>query len=68
MFLDRILGVDTRGQVPDDFGVKLTAANIDAHLSSINRGHQAYVAAHTEEVQEIEAVLQSSGRLRPQAR
>jgi hypothetical protein len=68
MFMDRILGVDTRGQVPDDFGVMLTAANIDAHLSSINRGHEAYIAAHGEEVREIAAGLQSSGRLRPPAR
>ena len=68
MLLDRIFGTSAPGAIPDDFGVMVTALDIDEHLSEINRGHHAYVAAHSEEVKEIEAGLRSSGRLGPATR
>ena len=63
--MDRIFKSDELQSSPADFGIQLTPANIERHLDDMNRGHEAYRAAHMEEVRGMAAMLRSLGRLDP---
>jgi hypothetical protein len=49
--VERMLGQpeNARGN-PDDFGVRLNAANIESHLARIRADREAYAVAHPEEI------------------
>ena len=49
LILDRIFGYsDPDRPLPTDFGVRLTAANVDAHIARSNAGLDAWAAANSE--------------------
>jgi hypothetical protein len=43
------------GAPPPGFGVRLTAANVEAHLASLREGRDAYIASHPQEAAEVAA-------------
>jgi hypothetical protein len=55
--LDRVFSVaDPARRVPEDFGVRLTAATIDDHLRNIRAGRAAWLRAHPEDAAEIRRI------------
>jgi hypothetical protein len=54
--LDRVFG---RTSAPADFGVLLSAANIDRHLEAVRKGRASWVKAYPEDVAEIERIAAS---------
>jgi len=62
LILDRIFDHRAEGRtVPEDFGVLLTPANIEAHLARIREEQARYRTSHPEDVAEIEAIAQTAG-------
>lgn len=60
MVLDRVLAHDSRGRrIPQDFGVRLTSANIDVHLQNIRLSGEQYRRAHSDDLREIEIIASS---------
>ena len=61
LVLDRIFDHQEPGRtVPDDFGILLTSATLEAHLAQIRADRKRWRKAHPEDVAEIEA-LQTEG-------
>jgi hypothetical protein len=59
LVLDRMFDYHTPDRkVPNDFGVRITSANIEAHLASIRTEREQYLRTHPDEVSEIEALAQ----------
>ena len=55
LVLDRIFGHEEPGrEVPEDFGIPLTPANVDARIEQARRNRERYRAAHAVEIEEIE--------------
>lgn len=62
LMLDRIYGLAT-----NDFGVKISPANIDAHLETIRVQRESYVAGHPGEVEWVRRISQQMLAVRRQA-
>jgi hypothetical protein len=58
LIMDRIFGNPTRTP-PDGFGVRLTPASIGGHQAEVDRGHEAYAAAHPDEMRALASTLRS---------
>lgn len=57
LVLDRIFDFKTpRRSVPDDFGIRLSSANIEGHLARIRTDRAAYKRTHPEDIAEIAAM------------
>ena len=68
LILDRIFDYrDPTRAVPDDFGVRLTSANIDAHLARSRSQLADWAAANPEFASEILAAAQNPKALNRQA-
>lgn len=63
MVMDRMFGTEQAKALPADFGVKLSAANVEAHLAGIREAQRQYRERHPEDVQAIVTALQAVGRL-----
>lgn len=63
MLMDRMFATEASHKLPPDFGVRLTAQNIERHLAEIEGGHSAYLAANRQDVSDLAAMLQTMGRL-----
>jgi len=60
MVLDRVLVHESRERsIPQDFGVRLTSANIDTHLQNIRVAGEQYRRAHSDDLREIEIIASS---------
>ena len=46
--------------MPDDFGVRITSANLDAHLDHIRSEREQYRRTHPDDVAEIEVLAQKT--------
>lgn len=56
--LDKILDYnDPTRTIADDFGVKITTANIETHIQNIRNDRKAYEQTHTDEVEEIKSLV-----------
>lgn len=66
MLMDRMFGTDAAATLPDDFGVRLSADTMDAHLASIRKAQRTYIATHPADVQAIAEALRAVGRLKEQ--
>lgn len=67
MLMDRMFATEASRQLPPDFGVRLTAQNIEPHLTEIEGGHNGYLAANRQDVRDLAGMLRSMGRLTAQA-
>jgi hypothetical protein len=47
--LDRIMGATGTGQIPTDFGVRLTDEDVEAYLAAVRVNRESYVRAHPQE-------------------
>lgn len=57
LVLDRIFNLKIPGHaVPDDFGIRLTRQNIEAHLANIRLARERYRRTHPEDIAEIESL------------
>ncbi|MEB3884628.1 hypothetical protein [Lyngbya sp. CCY1209] len=66
LVLDRVFDYRETGRdLPGDFGVLLTADNIEEHLAKIRRNRQRYRETHGEDVKEIETIAAEAERRRP---
>ena len=51
LVLDRVFDYQSPSRyVPDDFGIRLTQGNIEAHLSKIRKDQEEWVDKHPEDV------------------
>ncbi|MDY6914683.1 MAG: hypothetical protein SVT52_09550 [Planctomycetota bacterium] len=48
------------GEMPDDFGVKLTPANIASHLARIRANREAYARKHPEHIQMVQKLAREA--------
>ena len=64
MLMDRIFSTEASHALPADFGVRLTAGDIEAHLADIRRRQKEYTASHAEDVEAVISALRSLGRSR----
>lgn len=63
LVLDRLFGVNAPGRaVPSDFGVRVTASNIDSHLAGIRQRQAEYRASHREDVEALARLVEQAGR------
>jgi len=59
MVLDRLLGTDSPAHpIPRDFGVRLEAGNVEAHLAAVRQRQAAYRASHQEEAAALAAMIE----------
>lgn len=65
MVLDRLFPTADAQPLPDDFGVRVTAATVDLHLARTRQAQQRYAAANQSEAVAISGMLGSLGRLAP---
>ncbi len=61
LILDRILGVDGKNPIPEDFGVRIDSRNIEAHLAWINSQRQRFLKERADDVAEIQAMVEAAG-------
>ena len=61
MILIRMLDNGTSSQLPEDFGARLNATNIEAILEQIRAAQAAYHRSHPEDVQEIADLAEEFG-------
>ena len=65
LVLDRIFAYHEPGRiVPEDFGVQITTANIEAHLAWIREQQKRYHETHPQEVSEVEYLAKITERFR----
>ena len=63
LVLDRLYGLNAPGRVvPSDFGVRVTASNIESHLAAIRQRQAEYRASHAEDVEALAALLEQARR------
>ena len=56
--MDKILGYHAPARIlPDDFGVKMMAENIETHLMAIRNARQRYAASHITDVLEVKEII-----------
>lgn len=66
LVLDRVLDYHATGRVaPQDFGVKITPANIEEHLNNLQKGQKEWEEAHPRDVAEILHISEEYERSRP---
>ena len=59
LVLDRVLGTNPpSGPIPRDFGVRLDAGNVEAHLAAVRQRQAAYRASHREEAAALAAMIE----------
>lgn len=65
LVLDRLFNYhDSRRSVPEDFGVPITAENIETHLAWLREQQKRYSETHPQEVAEVEYLAKITERLR----
>jgi hypothetical protein len=63
LILDRVLSPRVpNNEFPDDFGVLLTANNVDAHLHSIRQARELYVENHPEDIADIRKLAKEKSK------
>lgn len=62
MLMDRLFATEASRELPADFGVRLGADNVEAHLAEIRRRQAAYTATHPDDLAVVTAALKSLGR------
>ena len=63
LILDRVLSPPVSNhELPDDFGILLTANNVDAHLHSIRQARELYVANHPEDIADIRKLAKEKSK------
>jgi hypothetical protein len=61
MVLDRMFGYRASDRkMPDDFGVRISSANIEAHLARIRAERERYRLTHPDDVAEIESMARQA--------
>ena len=65
LVLDRLFNYHEPGRnVPEDFGVPITAENIEVHLAQLREQQKRYSETHPQEVAEVEYLAKITERLR----
>jgi len=65
LVLDRLFNYHEPGQnVPEDFGVLITAENIETHLAQLREQQKRYSETHPQEVAEVEYLAKITERFR----
>lgn len=67
MLMDRIFATEEGRALPTDFGVLLTADNIEARIGETRRLQRDYTASHPEDVEAVATALESLGRIKADA-
>lgn len=63
LVLDRLFGVSLPGRnPPPDFGVRVTASNVEAHLAGVRQRQAAYRASRGADVEALTALSVQAGR------
>ncbi len=61
LVLDRLYRVNASGRiVPPDFGIRVTSANIEAHLAAIRQRQAMYRASHPEDMAALARLLEQA--------
>jgi hypothetical protein len=68
MLIDRIFSTEASRALPADFGVRLDADSIEAHLADTRNRQTRYTATHPADVGSVVAALTALGRSMPAAR
>ncbi len=61
MILDRVLAHDSGRDIADDFGVRLTSGNLEAHLANINRSRSKFLTLRPNDAEEIRNMVARAG-------
>ncbi|HEX9179704.1 MAG TPA: hypothetical protein VF859_04860, partial [Burkholderiales bacterium] len=62
LVLDRVLGHGIPGrELPPDFGLRVTASSVEAHLAGVRQRQAAYRASRGEDVAALRALLAQAG-------
>ena len=62
MLMDRLFATEASRELPADFGVRLGADNVEAHLAEIRQRQAVYTATHPDDLAVVTAALKSLGR------
>ena len=61
LILDRLFAYQNPGEtIPDDFGVRLDASNIDDHLLALRKAREHYISTHQQDVAQIAQLIQET--------